>query len=188
MTIENTIKEQIDRLRQDSIKDFNELYAQYADPLYSFAFRLTRSEQEAKDIVQETFLRIWNNRKFISSDYSFKSYIYTIAHNLIIDAFKRQLQNITYEEYIASSDFDLLAANNPEDDLQLNETLQQIQKCKQKMTPLEVAIFEMNREKGLSTKDISEKMNIPQQTIKNKLTHILKLIKEELKNTKIFLF
>ncbi len=60
-------------LKAGSYEAFNQLYMLYADSLYGFA----KSKSNAKDIVQETFLRVWFTHRQILSDTSFKSYLYT---------------------------------------------------------------------------------------------------------------
>ncbi|MDR1098627.1 MAG: RNA polymerase sigma factor, partial [Tannerella sp.] len=66
-------------LKSGSYEDFDKLYAIYSDMLYGFVLNLTKSSSEAKDILQETFLRVWQTRTNISVEKSFKSYLYTIA-------------------------------------------------------------------------------------------------------------
>lgn len=55
-----------------------------------FVLNLTKSPDDAEDILQETFLRIWQTKENLSLETSFKSYLYTIAHNLIIDSFRKK--------------------------------------------------------------------------------------------------
>ena len=92
----------IQGLKAGFYKDFDKLYTIYADMLYGFVLNLTKSPSDAKDILQETFLRVWQTREQLSTEMSFKSYLYAIARNLIIDSFRRQMRNMAFEEYINS--------------------------------------------------------------------------------------
>ena len=80
-------------LKQGSYEDFNILYSIYADMLYGFILNLTKSPIEAQDILQDTFMRIWQTHERINLELSFKTYLYTIARNLIIDSLRRQVKH-----------------------------------------------------------------------------------------------
>jgi len=86
-------------LKQGSYEDFNILYSIYADMLYGFILNLTKSPIEAQDILQDTFMRIWQTHERINLELSFKTYLYTIARNLIIDSLRRQVDNVAFDEY-----------------------------------------------------------------------------------------
>ena len=79
--------------------DFEEIYQQYVDKIYKFIFYKTWDEQDAQDIVSDTFLKIHQNlHKYDSDKSSLNTWIYKIAHNTCIDRFKSQ-QNKNYLEY-----------------------------------------------------------------------------------------
>lgn len=80
-------KDYINGLIAGSYKDFTSLYEIYAPQLYAFIFKLTRSKIHSKDILQETFISIWVHRKQTNPDLSFKSYLFTIARNLVLNDF-----------------------------------------------------------------------------------------------------
>ena len=67
---------------------FSELYVRYKDKLYYFCLHLLKSKEEASDIVQEIFIRIWESRNFINPDLSFSSFLYTMARNRILNYFR----------------------------------------------------------------------------------------------------
>ena len=71
----------------DSLK---ELFDVYTTSIYNFAFRFTK-EDYSDDIVQDTFLKVWKNlKKFNKDKSSFKTWIFTIARNTIIDFLKKK--------------------------------------------------------------------------------------------------
>ena len=86
----------IKKVKQGSYEDFTRLYFMYADLLYGFVLNLTKSPDDAEDILQETFLRIWQTKENLSLETSFKSYLYTIAHNLIIDSFRKKIDSVAF--------------------------------------------------------------------------------------------
>ncbi len=64
--------------------EYDACVAKYADNLYRFALKSLRDSDQAKDIVQESFLRLWENRQSVFSGKE-KSYLFTIAYRLIVD-------------------------------------------------------------------------------------------------------
>lgn len=67
-----------------TLPEYNACVAKYADNLYRFALKSLRDDERAKDIVQESFLRLWENREAVLEGKD-KSYLFTIAYRLIID-------------------------------------------------------------------------------------------------------
>lgn len=167
-------------LKSGSYKDFDKLYMIYADLLYGFVLKLTKSHSDAKDILQETFLRVWLTRENISVDMSFKSYLYAIARNLIIDSFRRQVKSVAFEEYICSEEYQDYVTNNTENDLSFDELSQRLEMAKEKLSSRQREIFELSREKGLTISSIALQLNLSEKTVKNQLTLIMKILRSEL--------
>lgn len=91
-------------LQKGSYSDFNKLYDLYADRLYGFAYNLTHSEEMAEEIVQEVFLKIWQMREHLSPEYSFRSFLFTIAKNKFLNDLRNRLTLLSYDEYAAQFD------------------------------------------------------------------------------------
>ena len=64
-----------------TVAEYDKCVSQYSDNLYRFALKSLRSDDEAKDIVQESFLRLWENREAVLSGKE-KSYLFTVAYRL----------------------------------------------------------------------------------------------------------
>ncbi|MDD3107814.1 MAG: RNA polymerase sigma factor [Alistipes sp.] len=67
-----------------TVADYDRCVRQYSDNLYRFALKSLQQEEPAKDIVQESFLRLWENREVVIEGKE-KSYLFTIAYRLIVD-------------------------------------------------------------------------------------------------------
>lgn len=74
---------------QGSYKMYSVLYNLYLDEVYRYIFLLTKSEEKAEDIVQNTFLKIWEKRSILVNVRSFRSYVYKVSKNLLIDELRR---------------------------------------------------------------------------------------------------
>lgn len=92
---------------------FNALYNLWASRLYHFAFSYLKSDSAAKDVVQETFVKIWSNRTSINPDASFKAYLFTISYHFLLKELRRQLNHPQMEDYL---DFkkELISTDNVE--------------------------------------------------------------------------
>lgn len=87
--------ENIEQLKKSSYEAFSRLYIQYSNNLYSFVFAQIKNSTIAEDIVQETFLKLWNVREQLDSNGNIQALIYTIARNQIIDTFRKQIHAST---------------------------------------------------------------------------------------------
>lgn len=76
-------------LKGENHSVFEEVFNRFSKQLFLFSLKYLKSEQAAEDIVQEVFIKIWDNRKEIKTDTSFQSYLFTITLNSIRKYFNR---------------------------------------------------------------------------------------------------
>lgn len=176
----------IKRLRKGSYEAFDALYDLYADSLYGFVLLHTKSVTEAEDIMQDTFLKLWNMRSSVSDTGSFKTMLFTIARNRIIDAFRRQINRQNFEDYIQFCEEEQLLDNTTEEKIYYEDFLDKLALAKNKLTTAQRRVFEMSREEGMSNKDIAAFSNVSEQTVKNQLSSALKVLREELRKYNFF--
>ena len=70
-------------------KAFKELYNLYSGPLLGFIFNIVKSKTHAGEILQESFIKIWNNREKIDPDQQFRAYLFQVTKNTIYDFFRQ---------------------------------------------------------------------------------------------------
>lgn len=172
--------ETIKKLQEGSYEAFDTLYNVYADSLYGFALLHTKSTVQAEDIVQDTFLKLWNMRESLSVEGSFKSMLFTIAKNHVIDIFRQQVNRANFEDYIAFCEDENLLDNTSVEKVYYNDFLEKLAIAKQKLTPAQCNIFELSREEGMSNTEIAAASNLSEQTVKNHLSAALKVLRVEL--------
>lgn len=171
-------------LKEGSREAFTMLYNLYADRLYSFALVQTKSKQMAEDVVQDTFLKLWNNRTNLNCYGNVQALIFTMARNLIIDAFRRQVANIDIEAYFKLHEA-LPSTASPEESLYFNETKEHLEQAKAKLSNKECKIYEMSREQDMPIKKIAQTLNLSPQTVKNYLTSTLKVFRSQLRREQL---
>lgn len=145
----------IEKLKRGSYEAFDTLYDMYADSLYGFALLHTKSSVQAEDIVQETFLKLWNMRASLSVEGSFKSMLFTIAKNHVIDVFRQQINRPDFEDYIRFCEDEHLLDNTSVEKIYYDDFIDKLAIAKQKLTPAQRNIFEMSREEGMSNAEIA---------------------------------
>lgn len=168
-------------LSQGNILAFNTLFRAYSGRLYRFAHGYLKSEALSEELVQEVFTRIWENRKSLKSEYSFKSYLFTIAFNIIKKQFRREA---CYSEYFSTrvtEDFDLETTKK----INYDSLRQYVAELVDKMPGRRREIFIKSRFEGLSIKEISEELNISHKTVENQLTDALKFLRNNIRRESI---
>ena len=141
------IKSYIKELQNGSHKAFNVIYDMYADKLYGFLLAHTKSPQISEDIVQETFLKLWINRKSISVEGSIQSLLFTISRHKMIDSFRSQINKVEFELYIDYIDEKSFEDDGIESKLFYDDFLKALKLSKKLLTEGQLEIFERNKEK-----------------------------------------
>ena len=178
----------INSLKQGSYKAFSKLYDEYADYIFGFALRQLRNRDAAKDVVQDTFMKLWINRSMIDSTGNYKGFLYSIARYRIIDTLRQQMNEPKFEEYIEHCSEESTDIS-PEDIMMYEEFLAVVAVAKNKLTPRERQIYELSRDALLSNRQIAEKLGISEQTVKNHLSSALRTLRESLNGLPIiFIF
>ncbi len=101
------IKALIKQAKGGDARAFGQLFNYFSDDIFRFAYFKVSSKEKAQDITSETFLRVWRYLDRYKSN-NFKSYIYTIARNLIIDHYKSK----RYQTTTLLDDFSWIEADN----------------------------------------------------------------------------
>jgi RNA polymerase sigma-70 factor (family 1) len=171
------IEEQwVKSLKNGDIQAFNELFGYYGQRLYFFSYRYLRSEAECEELVQEVFTRVWDKRSEIREDLSFRSYIFTIAFNIIRKYFRSRVQARSYSESLIMEDFQLETSQK----INFNSLKSRLDTLVSMLPLRRREIFVKSRMEGLSVKEIASDMKISKKTVENQLTEALKYIRSHL--------
>src|SRR6266496_5321816 len=102
---------------------FGKIYEFYQGRIFLFAFRLTKSKDEAEEIVQEVFVKLWMKKKNIDVEKKFDSYIIAITKNLVLDRLKKAALDKTVQQKIYNN---MQALRNNSIDLLIEKELQRL--------------------------------------------------------------
>ena len=89
--LRNTYIIQAEKLPSVNTEQYNQCVEQYADRLFRFAFSSLRNREQAEDVVQESFARVWEKRKTVDFAKA-KSYLFTTAHHAMVDEVRQRMQ------------------------------------------------------------------------------------------------
>lgn len=167
-------------LKSGSEESYNQLYRLWVSRLYRFVYGYVKSESITDDIVQETFLRIWTHKASIDPEQSFKSYLFTISYHLVIKELRRQLQNPLMQEYVAYTSQLYTSGDKAAEGVEFDQFEKALRQAKDKLTPRQREIFELNKELNVPVREIAEKLQITEQVVRNQLSAALKVIRTEL--------
>lgn len=168
----------IDLLKSGSEDTFDNVYRYYYKGLCAFASQYVPFE-ESEEIVQDTMMWLWENRKTLIPEMSLKSLLFVIvknkalnriSHNQIKDRIMKDMAQ-KFEEQFTDPDFYLE-----------NELMTLLSEAINKLPEEQRIVFEMSRLDGMTHKEIAEKLNVSIQTINYRISQSVKFLRKELKN------
>src|ERR1035437_3529566 len=168
-------------LSRGNLLAFNTLYKKYSGRLYRFALGYLKSEQEAEELVQEVFTIIWEKRADLKEELSFKSFLFTIAFNIVRKHFRTKVYLNEYFKTVTDADVDMHTSQN----ITYDSLYQYITELVNQLPERRKEIFIKSRFEGLSIKEIAEKLKISHKTVENQLTEALKFIRTNLNSENI---
>lgn len=171
----------INEIKSGSEESYRILYDKWVSRLYNFVYQYIKSESVTDDIVQETFLKIWTNKESLNPEYSFKSYLFTIAYHFLIKELRRQINNPLLFEYISYTNEFATSENETGNNIEFDQFRETLLQAKKLLSPRQRQIFEMNKEFNISIQEIAAKLSINEQVVRNQLSAALKIIRNELK-------
>ncbi len=170
-------------LKKDNHDSFQDLFDHYSKILFQFSISYLKSKESAEEVVQEVFIKIWDNRKKLKTDTSFKSYLFTIALNSIRKQFNRQTKQTKLEHDILhefssnKNEFD----DNPDYQMLLDKLEEFIQLMPEKRKQ----VFIKKKIEGKSLKEISEELSITTKTVEYHVTEGMKYLKKNFEKFKL---
>lgn len=168
-------------LKSGSEESYRALYDLWFSRLYQFVLRYVKSEPVTDDIVQETFLNIWIYRESINPCMSFKSYLFAIAYHFLIKELRRQLNTPLMKDYVAFCSELSTCDNETVEKLELKQFQDSLNRAKEKLSPRQRQIFELNKEGNATIAEIAASLSITEQVVRNQLSAALKIVRKELR-------
>lgn len=134
-------------------------------------------EEETKNVVQDVFLKFWNDRRKIEISTSVRSYLFVSVKNRSLDYLRKKKKQGTKIE-LEGTDFSEEAI----DTYVLSELETLFKESLNKLPTRCREVFELSRFEGLKNRDIAKQLDISEKTVENQMTKALKILKVELKD------
>ncbi len=162
-----------------SAAEFNQLLLRNADFLKPFAITLTRDNEVAKDLLQETMYRALANKEKYNVGTNIKAWLYTIMRNIFINNYRRKSKQKTVldstpQEFLLDYN-QKFSSNKAEANLKMKDIVKAIQSLPLIFSNPFMLYFE-----GYKYHEIAEMLNEPLGTIKSRIHFARKLLKEQL--------
>lgn len=179
---QTTVAELIQRSRQNDLEAFRTLVDTHQAFVFSVAFRLLCDEDNAKDVAQETFIRVWKHIDRFNTEMRFTTWVYKIATNLCYDRIKSEKRRNNHEISNIEKSVLLSVASdeNIETSLINSELAITIRFLSNQLTPKQKMVFTLRELEGLEVEEIIEITGLSSEKIKSNLYCARQTIREKL--------
>jgi len=164
----------VDRIRAGDMDAFEALYRRYWERLYAFAFRYLRSKEDAEEIVQEVFFRIWRGRAHWVPAGAVRNYLYLAVRNSARDRLERaavaRRRRISQREPAAEVHPDLEAA----------DLVAAVERALTELPAKRAEVCKLRLVAGLSYAEIAQRLGICEKTVETQLARGLKFLRDRL--------
>lgn len=177
--------EQQETLSIKNRKSFRGIFNDFYQPLFHLSRHYLEDDDEAKGVVQEAFVKLWEIRNELDSDSNLRNFLFTLVKNNCLNILKRRQILIRHHEKIRWMEmhYQYESLNRLGDDyLEFSELKEKIDQAIRNLPEHCRVVFEMSRFEDLKNREIAEKLGVTQKTIEAHLTKALKILRKELKD------
>src|SRR5437762_3344730 len=171
------------RARQGDSEAFRALVEQHSRSVFRLAFRMTGNEQDAEDVVQESFLRAYRQLGRFESRANFGTWLYRIVANCSVDLMRaRQARHdqVRSEPLEAAAELPAAEVPNPERLAESAEIDRQVQNALAALSPLERAAFTLRHYEGRSIDEIGKALGLGTSAAKHSVFRAVKKLRQAL--------
>jgi RNA polymerase sigma-70 factor (ECF subfamily) len=163
---------------QGDMQAFQRLFEWYWDQVYGAVLRLVKDPEQAKDLSQELFLKLWDNREKLPGVKNLRSYLYTIAKHLIYDQIRTLVFRESNKEFLMN--YFSYDETSPQDLLEQKERAEVLAEAINKLPVQLRKVFHLRRVEGLSHVEIAKRLNISAISSKTYMVRALMALRKEL--------
>jgi len=165
-------------ISEDNHEAYREIYNRYAGVLYLHARRKLNDREEARDLIQELFISLWNNRNTLTLHSHLSAYLYRAIRYKIINILSRKKLEMTYMDAMMGAY--TCEPTMTDHQLRENELKRLIEKEVNGLPPKMRKIFHMSRQLNFSHREIAEKLDLSEATVKKQVNNALKVLRIKL--------
>jgi RNA polymerase sigma-70 factor (ECF subfamily) len=163
-------------IRNGNMPAFDVIYKKYSVRIYSFVLGIIKSKDDAEDIVQEVFIKLWDKRESIKEYLSFKSFLFTIAYNTTISVIRKRVKEKDFVALVKSKQIPL-EINTHNLQLEYDELKEKLDGAVDKLPRRQKQVYTLSRNEELTYKEIAEEMGISVNTVEIHMVKALNFIR-----------
>ncbi|HPF35944.1 sigma-70 family RNA polymerase sigma factor [bacterium] len=177
----------IRRCKRGEEAAFAELLARYRNAIYGLCFRMTRRSEDARDLAQEVFIKVFSLLDRYDETYAFSSWIFRIATNHCIDHLRRnRLKFLSLDGYTDAEGDEIemqIPHQGPQPDrvLMNREAMERLEEVVDDLPPHYRAIILLRHDQELAYEEIAQIMDLPLGTVKARIHRARNLVMKMLK-------
>ena len=168
-------KELLELISEGDESAFAKLFTHYRNRIFSIAFKLTKSNISAEEIVQDVFLKIWLKRANLNNIQNFSGYLFIVTRNNAYKVLKRIARD--YKIILITEKDQTLATNDTSDLLMEKEYNLVLQNAIERLPNQQKEVYIFVKEHGLTRNEVANRMQIQPDTVKFHLAQAMKKIR-----------
>jgi RNA polymerase sigma-70 factor (ECF subfamily) len=157
---------------------FYEVFSQYGDGLYYYVLKLTANEEKSKDIVQECFLRLWENMESIDTSTNLLPLLVTYIRNLLVDDFRKEQKRKLFMHALQQQQPGDIIQPEAEQQLALKDRQAQLSATLSSLSDKRQLIYRMVKQDGLTYKEVSRELSISIADVKKQMRLSLQVLRK----------
>lgn len=172
------------RISRGDEEAFREVVYYYSPKLISFLFSITKTMHIAEEIMQEVFLRLWQNRENVEVD-NLGGWLYRVASNLAYSYLKREALNGRLLSSLKKKQKNQFSEVDQQMDYK--ECRELIHKALNQLPDQQHKVYQLSLQEGMSRKEVAELLNISPNTVRNHLTRALQFLRHFLSHATVLM-
>ncbi|MFH1680556.1 MAG: sigma-70 family RNA polymerase sigma factor [Candidatus Eisenbacteria bacterium] len=174
----------VGRVRDGDVGAFNRLMARWERPVYNFVYRVVGHDEDARDLVQETILRVYNGLARLQDPNKFPAWLFRIAHNVCLDRLRSgKNRAMVSTDALPEGGLDRLLGDrpdlrradaDPEQVVYRKEIARILMRALQSLSEEQRTAVVMREYNGYSSREIAEILGIPVGTVRSRIFHGLR--------------
>lgn len=166
-------------LQKGDKQAYKTLFEKYGTRLYHFALKYLKEKEDSKDLLNEVFLTLWENRQGLKTNLSLQSYLFTIAYNNIRQRFLKKIREEKYVRIFAEEY--LFDTSKGEEQLDYQLFVDKINRIIDLLPPRRKEIFILSYKEELKNQQIAERIGISDHHVKKQLVIARKFVVDKVK-------
>ena len=167
------------KIKVSNAEAFKSVFELYHEGIFNFIHYKLGNVEAAEDIVQDVFIKLWENRHHLKEDRSLKAYLFTIANNLALNYIRHSKVVLKFQQELGREPS---LQESPHSSLEKKEFHEKLLACIAALPEKPRSVFMMSRMEQLSYQEIAERLDISIKTVESHIGNALKTLRQSLQN------